>query len=350
VSILADRVDVVVGVDAHADTLTATLVTAVGVFVDELTVPADGRALSLLGAWADRHAAGQRRVWVIDGSRSYGVGLLRQLRATGEAVAEAPRIGRGARRGTGKSDSIDAALIARAALAAGTVAEPRADGIREALRILLVTRRHHSDTRTATVNLLKSLIVTADEDLRQQLRGRSTAVQLGYLLDLDDQPTSNQLTRIIRQQLVDLARRTAELDRILKANKAEINALVGQSCPALLDEPGVGPITAATALCAWSHRGRVRNEAAFAALAGTNPIPASSGKTVRHRLNRGGDRTLNRALHTIATVRRRVHQPTRDYVARRTHEGKTDPEINRCLKRYLSRRLFRIMQANATLA
>jgi transposase len=118
-------------------------------------------------------------------------------------------------------------------------------------------------------------------------------------------------------------------------------------CPTLLDQPGVGPVTAAVALTAWSHPGRLRNEAAFAALGGVNPIPASSGRTIRHRLNRGGDRTLNAALHTIALSRRRCHQPTLDYVARRTAEGKTPKEINRCLKRYIARQLFRLMQAAA---
>jgi len=350
VSILADRVDVVIGVDAHTDTHTASLVSSVGAVIGELTVPSDAQALARLSAWADQHAAGSRRQWVIDGSRSHGLGLVRLLRAAGERVAEAPRVKRASRRGTGKSDSIDAAAIARTALAAPVLAEPRADGTREALRILLVARRHHSDTRTATVNLLKALILTADDDLREQLRRKPTSAQVRYLLTLPSPAAGDPLTRVTRQQLADLARRIDELDRTLQANKNDITALVDTACPALLEETGVGPISAATLLCAWSHRGRVRGEAAFAALAGTNPIPASSGRTVRHRLNRGGDRTLNAALHTIALSRRRTDSETRDYVTRRTHEGKTDREINRCLKRYLARKMFRIMEATATLA
>jgi transposase len=350
VSILADRVDVVIGVDAHTDTHTAALVNHLGAVLSELTVTADAHALAWLGAWADQHAAGSGRQWVIDGSRSHGLGLVRQLRAAGERVAEAPSVKRASRRGTGKSDAIDAVAIARAALAAPTLAEPRADGTREALRILLVARRHHSDTRTATVNLLKALILTADDDLRQQLRGKRTPAQVDYLLTLPYPATGDPLTRITRQQLADLARRIDELDRTLQANKNDITALVDTACPALLEETGVGPISAATLLCAWSHRGRVRGEAAFAALAGTNPIPASSGRTVRHRLNRGGDRTLNAALHTIALSRRRTDPTTRDYVTRRTQQGKTAREINRCLKRYLTRKMFRIMQATANLA
>jgi transposase len=349
-SILAERVDVVISVDTHTDTHTATLLSPIGALIAELTVPADEHALDRLAAWADRHAGGSRRQWVLEGSRSHGVGLLRQLRAAGQSVAEAPRITRASRRGRGKSDAIDAAAIGRAALAAPTLAEPRADGSREALRILLVARRHHSDTRTATVNLLKALILTADDELRGQLRAKTTTAQIRHLLTLPVPTGGDALHRITRQQVIDLARRIAELDQTLTASKKDIAALVATACPALLDQPGVGPVTAAILLCAWSHRGRVRNEAAYAALAGTNPIPASSGRTVRHRLNRGGDRTLNAALHTIAIVRRRIDPTTRDYVTRRTTEGRTDPEINRCLKRYLARKLFRIMQATATLA
>ena len=132
---------------------------------------------------------------------------------------------------------------------------------------------------------------------------------------------------------------------MLKANLAEIRALVRTMCPVLLEQPGIGPVTAAIALTAWSHHGRVRSEAAFAALAGVNPIPASSGRTSRHRLNRGGDRTLNAAIHTIAKSRQRCHQPTKDYMTRRTTEGRTRPEITRSLKRYIARQIWRIIQA-----
>jgi transposase len=137
------------------------------------------------------------------------------------------------------------------------------------------------------------------------------------------------------------------LDRLLADNLKQIRDLVGAVCPALLEQPGVGPVTAAIAYTTWSHHGRCRSEAAFAALAGVNPIPASSGRTTRHRLNRGGDRTLNSALHIIAKVRLRMHPPTRDYLARRTAEGRNRKEINRCIKRYIARQLFRIMQAAA---
>jgi len=347
--ILADQVDVVIAVDAHTDSHTAALISPLGAVWGELTVPADGHALHRLTSWVERTVDAPRRHWVIDGTRSHGVGLLRQLRKAGERVAEAPRLKRGSRRGRGKSDALDAIAIGRAVLAAPTLAEPRADGIREALRLLLVTRRHYSDYRTATVNLLKSLILTTDEQVRDQLRRKTTTAQVRHLLTLTVPVDSPYHIRISVERMIDLARRIADLDKTLAQNKKELTALVKQSCAVLLEQVGVGPVTAAALLCAWSHHGRVRDEAAFASLAGVNPIPASSGRTVRHRLNRGGDRTLNAALHTIALVRRRVDPTTQNYVARRTTDGKSSREINRSLKRYLSRSLFRIMEATATL-
>jgi transposase len=345
-AILAERVDAVIGVDAHTDTHTAAVLTPLGAVVAECTVSADEQGATWLLAWGDRHTGTGRRAWVVDGTRSHGVGLTRRLRAAGETVIEAARVKGAAGRRGGKSDALDAIHVARVALAAAHVATPRCDGDREALRILTVCRRHYTDTRTATVNLLKSLILTADDELRSQLGRLSTARQVRYLIQLS--PVDGQvdtLTRVRRQHLHHLAVTIHELDRILYDNRKQIHALVTALCPRLLDQPGVGPVSAATALIAWSHKDRLRNEAAFAALAGVNPIPASSGRTTRHRLNRGGDRTLNAALHTIAKTRRRCHPPTQAYVSRRTAEGRTTKEINRCLKRYLARQLFRIMEA-----
>jgi transposase len=151
-----------------------------------------------------------------------------------------------------------------------------------------------------------------------------------------------------RAEAVRLAARIDDLDTQIKTNITSIEKLVRTSpAAALLDKTGIGPVTAAICLTAWSHPGRLRDEAAFAALAGVSPIPASSGNTVRHRLNRGGDRRLNRALH-MATISRMVHDPqTRDYVARRRAEGRTSKEIRRCLKRYLARQIYRSLNASA---
>lgn len=356
---LADRVDAVIGVDTHTDTHTAVVVTPVGTVLAELTVAATADGAATLLAWAGEqtHRLGSsRRAWALDGARAHGVGLLRVLRAAGEETLEAPKPATARRRRGGKSDALDAVHAARAVLAADHLATPRTDGTREALRILHVCRRHYSDTRTATVNLFKSLILTADDNLREQFRGRSTARQIQHAATLTtnttDTGTGTGTTdtgtggeQVRRTQLHTLAEQIHTLDRMLKANLAEIRTLVRTMCPALLDQPGIGPVTAAIALTAWSHPGRLRNEAAFAALAGVNPVPANSGRTVRHRLNRGGDRTLNAALHTIAKARQRCHQPTKDYITRRTAEGRTLPEITRNLKRYIARQLWRILQA-----
>jgi transposase len=323
---LADRVDVVIGVDTHTDTHTAAALTPVGNVLAELTVAATAAGAAILLAWADQQTSGfgsGRRVWALDSARSHGVGLLRVLRAAGENALEAPKPATARRRRGGKSDALDAVHAARAVLAADHLATPRVDGDREALRVLHVCRRHYSDTRTATVNLFKSLILTADDELREQFRGRSTIRQLQHAATLIGNTADSILERLRRTQLRVLAEQIHALDRMLKDNLADIRALVQTMCPALLAQPGIGPVTAAIALTAWSHHGRFRSEAAFAALAGVNPVPASSGRTVRHRLNRGGDRTLNAAIHTIAKSRQRCHQPTKDYITRRTAEGRT---------------------------
>jgi transposase len=347
-TILTDHADVVVGVDTHTDTHTAALLNTLGAVLADTRVPANPAGISTLLAWAGEHAGDSRIVWAVEGARSHGVGLLRALRAAGASVVEAPPPPAARRRG-GKSDPLDAVAAARAALASTTAAHPRADGDREALRILLTTRRHYTDTRTATINLFKSLILTADDQLREQLRGLSTTAQLrlaiGWTTEgphTTEHPHTTE-EHLRRRTLTDLATTVHLLDQALRTNHQQLSSLVTTTMASLLDLPGVGPVTAATLLTTWSHPGRVRNEAAYAALAGVNPIPASSGRHTRYRLNRGGDRTLNRALHTIAITRRRTDPTTIAYVQRRRAEGKTDREITRCLKRYLARQLHRHM-------
>jgi transposase len=348
VSIVTESSTVVIGVDTHTDTHTAALLNPAGAILAEVTVPADAAGAARLLAWADRHAGHQPRLWAVEGTRSHGIGLTRALQTAGQPVTEA---GPPARRRGGKSDALDAVAAARAVLARPHHATPRADGLREDLRILLTCRRHYTDTRTATINLLKSLILTAEDALRGQLRRLPTRTQIRLLTSTDTTPAdSTPADTIRRQQLTQLARTITDLDTTLADNYRQLRALITQLCPTLLTQPGVGPVTAATLLVAWSHPGRLRSEAAFAALAGVNPIPASSGRITRHRLNRGGDRHLNQALHTIATNRRRHHPPTGNYLTRRTTEGRTTAEITRSLKRYIARQLYRLMQANTTTA
>ncbi len=280
-------------------------------------------------------------VWALEGTRSHGVGLTRALQACGERVVEVDRPKRPVRK-RGKSDPIDATRAARDALTQEQLAQPRADGAREELRVLLVARDHHASMRTATVNAFKAFVLTAPEPVRAQFRGLSTAAQLNRAVELGGAgcPVGDVLTATLAQ----LAGVVHLLDGHLAANRTQLNASVSSWMPELLAELGVGPVAAAQLLVSWSHPGRCRSAAAFAMLAGTAPLPASSGRVTRHRLNRGGDRQLNRVLHIIAIHRIRHDPRSRDYAGRRRAAGSTDRETRRCLKNYLARHLWRVME------
>jgi transposase len=186
--------------------------------------------------------------------------------------------------------------------------------------------------------------VAAPEELRAELRGRHTANQIQHCASLRERPTRS----LEHQATVRALRATAQRIQLLAAEadqlQAELTSLVRAVAPWLLEVPGVGPLSAAQVLVSWSHAGRFRSEAAVAALAGTNPIPASSGQVTRYRLNRGGDRQLNRALHTILLVRLRTDPDTRAYMARRTAQGKSRRDAKRCLRRIIARQLFRLLE------
>jgi transposase len=340
---LADELDYVLGVDTHRDEHVMVVVTApTGAVVAGSAAPTNGRGYRELLRVAERHAPG-RRAWAIEGTGSYGAGLARFLASRRETVFELSRTPRAERRLRGKDDELDALRTARAALASQTLALPRAGEQREALRLLLVARRSAVDVRREALTQLRAVIVTAPERLRDELRGLSE----GKLLDRCSRlrrttaAADEVATRFV---LRSLARRVQAATIEAAQLEQEIVASVHALAPELLDEPGVGPIVAAQLLVAWSHRGRLRSEACFARLAGVAPVPASSGQTTRHRLSRGGDRQVNRALHTIALHRRQHDPATRDYIARRVAEGKSTREATRLLKRYLARRLYRLLQ------
>jgi transposase len=343
----------VIGVDTHTDSHTAALIDELGAVMAQTQCPATAAGYARLRAWAETLVpAGQRVFWAVEGTRSHGHGLVRHLRAAGHRVVEAAKPASSKRRRGGKSDDLDAAHAAQAALAVerdptARHADPRADGTREGLRMLVVTRRHDTDMRTATINLFKSLLLGATT-LRETLRGLSTTRQIRAVTNLPDDPDADLETQIRLQTLRRAATTIHDLTQAITANEKQLRTLVQQACPGLLDLPGVGPVTAATLLTVWSHHGRIHSEAAFAAIAGISPLEASSGRITRHRLNRGGDRTLNAAVHTIATARRRMgHTPTTDYITHRTTEGLSQKEILRCLKRYIIRSLYRFLEANA---
>jgi transposase len=279
----------------------------------------------------------------IEGSRSYGIGLARALAAAGLLVIECEQPSRKQRRGKGKSDPIDAHLAVLAALRldTGRLPVPRADGDREALRILLVARQEVTAARTAQANRLRALLLAGEDADRQAARGALTQSVLTGLAQRTV-PTGARRDHGIRQaEIARLALALGQARCQLKDNRKQLLAIVNDIAPRLTSRYGVGPVSAAQAIVSFSHPGRCRHEAAFAAHGGTSPIPASSGQTIRHRLNRGGDRALNRAIHAIAVTRIRSCARTRAYVARRTAEGKTPREIRRCLKRYIARELYR---------
>jgi len=281
----------------------------------------------------------------VEGAGSYGAGLVRVLVDHGEWVVEVDRPKRPARRG-GKSDALDAIRAAREALAHEALAAPRRRGDRQAMRVLLATRRGAVTARTCALNQLKALIVGAPEELRAELRGRSTIGQVRYCAALRDRPTRSLEHRMTVRVLRLTARRVQALAVEAADLEVEIDKLARAVAPWLLELSGMGPISAAQVLVSWSHPGRLRSEAAFAALAGVNPIPACSGQVVRHRLNRGGDRQLNRALHTVAVVRLRDDPATRAYAARRRAEGKSPRDVRRCVKRALARQLFKLLEGH----
>ena len=349
-AIVAHTHPFVIGVDTHArNHALAILAAPNGELIDDAQFPATTAGLARAVAWAARRTGGDlAALWVIEGTGTYGAQLARAAADAGYLVAEAARMNARANRGVGKSDPLDARRIAQAVLPldARMLRQPRADdGVRAAVRVLIAARDHMSTERTATVNALTALLRVVDLgiDARRPLTNGQMTTIAAWRSRKEDLATATA-----RDEATRLAKRVAALEEDLKVNSKRVTELVHQS-PArgLLERPGIGPVTAAVALAAWSHPGRVRSEAAFASLAGVNPIPASSGNTVRHRINRGGDRRLNRALHMAVVTRMRMDPLTRAYVDRRTAEGRTLREIRRCLKRYLARQIYRHLNAAA---
>jgi transposase len=342
-AMLAEHIDGVIGVDTHRDTLTAAAVTNLGGVLAQATTSADAAGYRRLLGFARVQVPG-RRCWAVEGAGSFGAGLTAVLQQSGERVVEVGRPKRPASRSGAKSDALDAVRAAREALGQDQLATPRRRGEREALRVLLTTRRCATLARVAAIGQLKALIVGAPEELRAELRGQPTSRQIACCASLRERPTRSLEHRATVRALRATAQRiqllAAEADQL----QAELTSLVQAVAPWLLEVPGVGPLSAAQLLVSWSHAGRFRSEAAFAALAGTSPIPASSGQVTRYRLNRGGDRQLNRALHTILLVRLRTDPDTRAYMARRTAEGKSRRDAKRCLRRVIARQLFRLLE------
>jgi transposase len=331
-AMLADTVELVIGVDTHKDTHTAAIVVAAtGATVVQTTVAAAPAGYRQLLAWAD-HQSG-RRVWAIEGTGGYGAGLTRFLATHQEQVVELDRPKRAARRHGAKSDPLDATRAAREALSRDRLAQPRAAGQRAALSVRLAARRSAVQAATDAQRQLHALVVAAPDTLRSRLRGLTSPRLVSTCGRLRQRTDGDLEVAASAASLRALARRIQLLDIEIADHTRAITVLVRAWRPELLTRCGVGPIVAAIVLCAWSHPGRCGSDAAFAMLAGAAPIPASSGQTIRVRLNRSGDRQLNQALHVIVLTRLRYDPATRADAARRRAQSKTNRETRRCLVR-----------------
>lgn len=339
---LAGRVDFVIGVDTHKHTHTAAAVDTVGGVHEVSSTSTDIAGYRSLLAWARTIAPG-RRVWAVEGTGSFGAGLTAYLLEAEEWVCEIDRPERPARKAGPKSDEIDAVRAAREALSRDHLAQPRRRGEREAIRVLKVTRGQAVRVQSQAVIQLKALVVNAPEELRSRLRDLSSIELVTTCARLDSESSRGKEWSATLLALRATARRAQAAAAEVKELEGELAELI-DTHGELKAEQGVGRVVAAQLLASWSHRGRFRSEAAFAKLAGSAPIPASSGQVVRHRLNPGGDRDLNCALRTVVITRLRHDPRTQAYVARRRAEGKSDREIQRCLKRYVARHLFRVME------
>jgi transposase len=323
---------VAIGVDTHRDTHVAVALDRFGSMLDSIEVETTEEGSERLLAFA--RLLGEP-AFVIEGTGSYGASLARFLVERGREVYECERPRRRSKRQP-KSDLIDARRAALRLVTGERIALPRSFGSREHLKALLSERKACVQASTQAKNSLRALVVTAPSDLRQELRPLGGESLWRACLDIGRQKGYAGSLARIAERISHLRGELSEIDR-------ELDSITRSLCPRLLAERGVGPVVAAQLLVSGGDISRIRSEAAFASLSGTCPIEASSGLVRRHRLNRGGDRQLNWALHTAALVRIRFHEETSTYYERLLERGKTKREAIRCVKRMLSRRLYRIM-------
>jgi transposase len=332
---------VVGGVDTHADVHVAAVVNHLGGVLGVESFSTTSHGYRQLVSWLRSH--GELVLVGVEGTGSYGVGVSRYLQREGVTVVEVDRPNRQTRHRKGKSDPVDALAAARAALSGSATGSPKSRGGNvEAIRVLMIARRSAVDTRIETINQLRHVVFTATPEIRAKFSGLSAVALVNKASTLrpreGDDPvryTTYMTIRALGHRVQYLREESKRLNRMLRP-------LIRQTAPTLLEVYGVGYDTAAKLLvAAGDNPERIRTEAAWANLCGTAPIPASSGKTKRHRLNRGGNRQANSALYHVVITRMRHDQKTRDYVARRLTEGKTMGEIARILKRYVAREVFK---------
>lgn len=342
----------VVGVDTHAGGHSYSVVEAVtGGVLDTQSFPTTPKGLGRATAWIGRRTDDAPAAAVLismEGTGSYGRLAAAGLAEAGYRVVEAMTPVRG--KGRAKTDALDAQHAARGLLGepVTTLRDHRAGDVAAALQVLTTARDRLTRDRTTRVNALTALL--RGHHLGIDARKALTKTQIRTVAGWRPRTEALDL-RTARAEATHLATSIRELDQQLTTNEKTLRDLISEHAPELLHLPGIGPVTAADMLTAWSYPGRVRSEAAFARLAGTAPIPADSGNTTgHHRLDRGGDRRLNRALHIAILARMRSHPETRAYIAKRTRDGKTRRDIRRQLKRYLARTIYRLLTRTNALA
>jgi len=329
------------GVDTHADTHVAAAIDHNGGVLGIESFPTNEVGYESLAGWLA--GFGPVTQVGVEGTGSYGVGLARFLATVEVAVVEVDRPNRQLRRRKGKSDPTDAVAAARAALSGQAAVIPKArNGPVEQMRVLLVARRSARQQRIQTLNQLRHLVLTAPEPIRVRFKDRYKAGLITEAARMRPRAGVDPVLFTTNVVIRDLARRIKSLNTEMRNIDRILTALIGDTAPSLLELCGLGPDTAASLLvAAGDNPERLGSERAWAHMCGVTPIPASSGKVTRYRLNRGGDRNANAALYRIVLTRMSSHDQTRCYVARRRAEGLNTAEIMRCLKRYVARQVYK---------
>jgi transposase len=338
---LAESTLIVAGADTHADTIHVAAVTMTGAAISDREFPSTRSGYT--AAIGFLTSLGQVERIGIEGTASYGAGFTRAVTAAGIEAVEVTRAVKSTRRLKGKSDPLDAYSAARTTLAGDGLATPKDDAT-SGLRALHIARRSAVKHRTAVINQIKAMLVSAPDSVREKYRGLTTLRLIEAIArcrpDAQNEPWAQSVLSAARM----LAQRVQFLETQVESLQAQIDAIVTEANPGLRAAYGVGADTTAQLLItAGANPHRLHSEAAFAALCGAAPVPASSGKTTRHRLSRGGDRAANNALHRIALVRMSHHQPTKDYVQRQQALGHNRMEILRKLKRAIAREIFKLL-------
>lgn len=334
---------IIIGIDTHKATHVAVAIDTQGARLAALSITANTKGYTELERWS--RSLGDVKAFGIEGTGSYGAGLSRSLQSQGHKVIEVCRPNRQLRYTQGKSDSLDAEGAARSVLNGQATARPKTQtGSSEMIRHLKIARDTAVKARSQAMVTLKTLIINAPADLRDvvdQIKGKVTLIRhiAGFRFG-----EINDTTASAKAAMRALARRWLVLHEEVRMHDKELERLVRERAPELLASHGIATLTVAEMLIlVGDDPSRIRSEAALAKLCGVCPIPASSGKTHRFRLNRGGNRQANAALYRVAIVRMRGHEPTLAYVKKRTKDGKSKSEIIRCLKRYIVREIFSLL-------